>query len=70
MRGYYATRKHLRGFVFGTPEGWHTAVYDLTRKEWLPMDGFVYDARQHAKAAVEDRLRELLGGTPRPLTWH
>lgn len=51
MRAYYATHKHIRVFVFGTPEGWHTVAYDLQRKEWLPMGGRIHDTLKDAKDA-------------------
>lgn len=70
MRAYYATHKHIRVFVFGTPEGWHTAAYDLQRKEWLPMGGRIHDTLKDAKAAAEATARGLLRSQPGEMKWH
>jgi hypothetical protein len=70
MRAYYATYRSLRLFVFGRPEGWHTGIYDLKRKAWLPMDGGIYDTRLDAKAAVEAKARGLLGCQSFSIRWH
>jgi hypothetical protein len=35
MKALYSTHKHIRVFVFGVPEGWQVALFDLQKQEWI-----------------------------------
>ena len=70
MRAFYFTHKHIRAFVFGVPEGWHTGVYDLQKKKWTQMNGFLHGTLRDAKAAAEKQIVELIGTKLNGVTWH
>ena len=70
MRGYYATQDHIRVFVFGVPDGWQVGSYDLQNKQWIPMNGFVFDTLKGAKTAAENHALSLTGKKIGALKWH
>jgi hypothetical protein len=70
MRAYYSTRKHVRLFVLGVPEGWLVSAFDLQKHEWIVKDGSFYDTLKSAKAFAEDQAAVMLGKQLTNIRWH
>ena len=70
MRAFYATEKHIRAFVLGTPEGWHVAVYDLQNGYWAEMSNDFCKVLKDAKSDAHQRTEALLGKRIPNLKWH
>ena len=70
MRAFYATQDHIRVFILGFPEGWCVGVFDLQRKQWTQMNGFVFDTLKAAKTAAEEHAVSLTGKMSRRIKWH
>ena len=64
MRAFYATHKTVRVFVLGTPDGWHVALYDLTRKEWRHVEEKPHPTLQEAKTCALAHAELLVGRLP------
>jgi hypothetical protein len=69
MRSFYATHEHIRLFVFGVPEGWLAAIYDLRKREWIDKGGWIHSTLGEAKADLRDRATTLLGTNLPELHW-
>jgi len=69
MRAFYATHKTVRVFVLGTPDGWHVALYDLTRKEWRHVEEKPHPTLQEAKTCALARAELLVGRLPPKMKW-
>jgi hypothetical protein len=70
MRAYYSTHKHIRLFVFGTPEGWHVGVYDIEQRKWTNLDGSIHCTLKEAKADAQDKAASIFGGKMLEMKWH
>ena len=70
MRAFYATQKHFRAFILGTPEGWQLSVYDLQRHEWVEKNGQMEDSLKTAKATAHEKVSLLLGKKAPEMKWH
>jgi hypothetical protein len=70
MRAYYSTHKHIRLFVFGTPEGWHVGLYDIQQRKWTDLDGAVQDTLREAKAEAKNKAAAIFGNRTPELKWH
>jgi hypothetical protein len=70
MRAFYATQKHFRVFILGTPEGWQVSVYDLQKHEWVEKSGKMEDTLKTAKATAHGKTSLLLGKPAPELRWH
>jgi len=70
MKALYSTHKHIRIFVFGVPEGWQVALYDLQRHEWIDRGRSSHDSLREAKAQAVERAAEVLGRQLVNIQWH
>jgi hypothetical protein len=70
MRAFYATQKHFRAFILGTPEGWQVCVYDLQKHEWIEKDGHIEETLKTAKVTAQERVSLLLGKKIPDMKWH
>ena len=70
MKALYSTHEHVRLFVFGVPEGWQVAVYDLSKQEWTDRGCSSYASLKEAKAHALDRAAEVLGKHLVNVHWH
>jgi hypothetical protein len=61
MKALYSTHKHIRVFVFGVPESWQVALYDIQRS---------HDNLKEAKADALDRAAAVLGKPLSNIQWH
>ena len=59
----------MRIFVLGTPEGWHVALYDLTRKQWTRVEDRPQPTLQDAKTRALAHAALLLGSVPPKMKW-
>jgi hypothetical protein len=70
MRSFYSTQKHIRLFVFGVPEGWQAAIYDLQKREWIDKGGRIHGTLREAKADLLEKAAALLGTKLTDIEWH
>jgi len=70
MRSFYSTHKHVRLFVFGVPEGWQTAIYDLEKHKWMDQGRWLHETLREAKVDVKERAATLLGKKLPENGWH
>ena len=70
MKALYSTHKHIRVFVFGVPESWQVALYDIQRHEWIDRGCSSHDNRKEAKADALDRAAAVLGKPLSNIQWH
>lgn len=70
MKALYSTHKHIRLFIFGVPEGWQVALYDLQKQEWIDRGCSSYDSLREAKARALDRAAEVFGKRLLNVQWH
>ena len=70
MKALYSTHKYIRVFVFGVPEGWQVALYDLQRQEWIDRGCSSHDNLKDAKAHALDRAAAVLGKPLVNIQWH
>jgi hypothetical protein len=70
MRSFYSTHRTIRLFVFGVPEGWQAALYDLENHKWMDKDGWIHETLKEAKAGVQEKAAALLGKKLPDLDWH
>ena len=70
MKALYSTHKYIRVFVFGVPEGWQVALYDLQRQQWIDRGCSSHDNLKDAKAHALDRAAAVLGKPLVNIQWH
>jgi hypothetical protein len=70
MKAIYSTHKGIRVFVFGVPEGWQVAAYDLVKHEWIARVDALHDTLRQAKADALAKVAEMLGKHPVKIEWH
>jgi hypothetical protein len=70
MRAFYSTQKHIRLFIFGVPEGWQAAIYDLQKREWIDKGSWLHSTLGEAKTDLHDKAAALLGTKLLDLHWH
>jgi hypothetical protein len=70
MRSFYATHMHLRLFVFGVPEGWQAALYDLEKQQWIDKGGSMHGTLREAKTDLQGKAAALLNKKLPDLDWH
>ncbi len=70
MRSFYSTHKPIRLFVFGVPEGWQAALYDLQKNQWIDKGGWFHETLKEAKADVQGKATALLGKKLPDIEWH
>ena len=70
MRAIYSTQKDIRVFVFGVPEGWQVAAYDLVKHEWIAGANALHDTLKEAKADALAKMAEMLGKRLVKIEWH
>ena len=70
MRAIYSTHKGIRLFVFGVPEGWHVALYDLHKREWIDRGCASHDTLKAAKANAVGRAAVIFGKPLEKVEWH
>ena len=70
MKALYSTQKYIRAFVFGVPEGWQVALYDLQRQEWIDRNCASHDNLKDAKADALERVATMLGKHLLHVQWH
>lgn len=70
MRAYYSTYKHIRLFVFGTPEGWHVGVYDIEQRKWTDLDGSIQCTLKEAKSDAQNKAASRFGVKTPEVKWH
>jgi len=70
MRSFYSTQTHIRLFIFGVPEGWQAAMYDLRKKEWIDKGSSIHGTIREAKTNLEEKATAVLGTKVTDLDWH
>lgn len=70
MRSFYATDKHLRLFVFGAPEKWQAALYDLEQQQWIDKGDCIHESLREAKTDLQAKAATLLNRKLPDLDWH
>ncbi len=70
MKALYATHKGIRLFVFGVPEGWQVALFNLQSQEWIDRGCSSYETLREAKAHVLERAAQVLGKHLMNIEWH
>lgn len=70
MKAIYSTQNGIRLFVFGVPEGWQVAVYDLHKREWIDRGCSSYDTLKEAKANAVESAAALFGKPLAKVEWH
>ncbi len=70
MKALYLTHKYIRVFVFGIPEGWQVALYDLQRQEWIDRGCSSHDNLKEAKADALEKAATVLGKHLLNIQWH
>jgi hypothetical protein len=70
MKALYSTHKYIRVFVFGVPEGWQVALYDLQRREWIDRGCSSHDNLKEAKADGLARAAAMKREAPAECQWH
>jgi hypothetical protein len=70
MKAIYSTHKYIRVFVFGVPEGWQVALYDLQRQEWIDRSCSSHDNLKEAKADALNKAAAVLGKPLLNIEWH
>ena len=70
MKALYSTHKYIRVFVFGVPEGWLVALYDLQRREWIDRSCSSHDNLKDAKADGLERAATIIGKHLLNIQWH
>jgi hypothetical protein len=70
MRSFYSTNKHIRPFIFGVPEGWQAAIYDLQKREWIDKGSWIHSTLREAKTDLHQKAAALLGTDLGDLDWH
>ena len=70
MKALYSTHKYVRVIVFGVPEGWQVALYDLQRQEWIDRGCSSHDNLKEAKADALERAAAVLGKPLLNIHWH
>ncbi len=70
MKALYSTHKHIRVFVFGVPEGWQVAVYDLEHHEWIAGSKALHCTFKEAQSDAITKVAAMLGKNPLSVKWH
>jgi len=70
MKAIYSTHKDIRVFVFGVPEGWQVAAYNLLKHEWIAGANALHDTLKEAKADALAKVAEILGKPLVKIEWH
>ena len=70
MKALYSTHKHIRLFIFGVPEGWQVALYDLQKREWIDRVCSSHESLREAKAHALEKAAEVLGKHLLKVQWH
>jgi hypothetical protein len=70
MKALYSTHKHIRLFIFGVPEGWQAALYDLEKQEWIDRGCSSHGSLREAKARGLERAAQVLGKHLVNVRWH
>ena len=70
MKAIYSTHKGIRLFVFGVPEGWQVALYDLHNREWIDRGCSSHDTVRDAKANAVASAAAILGKPVAKVEWH
>jgi outer membrane protein TolC len=70
MKALYSTHKHIRVFVFGVPEGWQVALFDLQKQEWIDRGCSSNDSLKEAKADALQRAATMIGKHLLNVQWH
>ena len=70
MKAIYSTHKDIRVFVFGVPEGWQVAAYNLLKHEWIAGANALHDTLKPAKADALAKVAEILGKPLVKIEWH
>lgn len=70
MRAFYCTYKQIRLFVFGVPEGWLAALYDLEKRQWIEQGGKIHGSLREAKIDVLERAAAVIGKKLPDVEWH
>jgi hypothetical protein len=70
MKAIYSTNKDIRVFVFGVPEGWQVAAYNLVKHEWIAGANALHDTLKQAKADALAKVAEILRKPLVKIEWH
>jgi len=70
MKAIYSTHNGIRLFVFGVPEGWNVALYDLHKREWIDRGCSSHDTLKEARANAVESAAAILGHRLVKVEWH
>ena len=70
MKAIYSTHNGIRLFVFGVPEGWNVALYDLHKREWIDRGCSSHDTLKEAKTNAVEREAAIFGRPLAKVEWH
>ena len=70
MKAIYSTHKGIRLFVFGVPESWQVALYDLHKREWIDRGCSSHDTLREAKANAVESAAAIFGKPVAKVEWH
>jgi hypothetical protein len=69
MTSFNSTYKHLRLFADKQPEGWISAIYDLTLHKFIDKGGWIYNTAEEAKVDAEQKAGPILNEELGDISW-